>query len=623
VLSARPYAFLDDAPLEERRTQAVMGRRWLSPEAASDLGRLDADAIARVRAEAWPDVANADELHDALVWLGFLTTEEVRPAPGWSDWLSQLAQQNRVARLDAPGVTLWITAERLPQFQALWSAARLEPAIAPPAGTVGREWSGDEALVEILRGRLEGLGPVTAAALAGSLGLAPRDTAGALAALEAEGFAMRGRFTGAAAAEEEWCERRLLARIHGYTVKRLRAEIEPVAARDFLRFLLTWQRVAADARMEGPEAVDAVVGQLEGFEAPAGAWESEILPARLAGYEPTWLDDRCLAGHLTWTRLRPRSAGAGNGRTNGGEARPAPVRTTPITLLTRRHAAHWAALSAGVEAARPGSRAQAVADYMHEHGASFFHELVDGTGLLRSEVEEALAELVALGLVSSDSFGGLRALLVPSGERRPIAGGRRRRRPAAFGMEDAGRWALARRSPPAKREASFEQEAVEHAARTLLLRYGVVFWRLIEREAAWLPPWRDLIRVYRRLESRGDIRGGRFVAGFSGEQFALPEAVGMLREVRRQGASGAFVSLSGADPLNLVGILTPGPKLAALAGNRVLYRDGVPIALLAAGEVQFLETLDAASEWAAHKALLRGSQPAPSLAPAPELRAAN
>jgi ATP-dependent Lhr-like helicase len=205
---------------------------------------------------------------------------------------------------------------------------------------------------------------------------------------------------------------------------------------------------------------------------------------------------------------------------------------------------------------------------------------------------------------------------VPTGERRPIASGRRRRRTVAFGMEDAGRWALARRPPPAKREASFEQEAVEHAARALLTRYGVVFWRLIEREAQWLPPWRDLIRVYRRLESRGDIRGGRFVAGFAGEQFALPEAIGLLREARRQPDSGALVSLSAADPLNLVGILTPGPRLAALTGNRVLYRDGVPIALLAGGAVQFLETLDAASEWAAQKALLRGTQPAPSLAPA-------
>jgi ATP-dependent Lhr-like helicase len=612
VLAARPYAYLDDAPLEERRTQAVMGRRWLSPEDAADLGRLDADAIARVRAEAWPEAANADELHDALVWLSFVTADEVRAAPDWSDWLAELAGQKRVTRLDAP--ELWIAAERLPQFRTLWPATRLEPAIVAPAA-YAREWSRDDALVEILRGRLEGLGPVTVDALAHSIGRKPGDIGLALAALEAEGFAMRGRFTEAAAAEE-WCERRLLARIHSYTVKRLRAEIEPVAARDFVRFLLSWQRVAADARMEGPQAVDTVVGQLEGFEAPAGAWESEILPSRILDYEPDWLDDRCLAGHLAWARLRPRPAGSGNGRGNGGEARPAPVRTTPITLLARRHAAHWAALSSSSDVAQPGGRAQVVADYIRGHGASFFHELVDGTGLLRSQVEEALAELVALGLVSSDSFVGLRALLVPSGERKPIASGRRRRRTVAFGMEDAGRWALARRPAPTKREAAFDQEAIEHAARTLLLRYGVVFWRLIEREAQWLPPWRDLLRVYRRLESRGDIRGGRFVAGFSGEQFALPEAIGMLREVRRQPASGALISLSGADPLNLVGILTPGPRLAALTGNRVLYRDGVPVAVLAAGEVQFLETLDAASEWAAHKALLRGAQPAPSIAPA-------
>jgi ATP-dependent Lhr-like helicase len=291
------------------------------------------------------------------------------------------------------------------------------------------------------------------------------------------------------------------------------------------------------------------------------------------------------------------------------------VRTTPITLVARRRAALWSSLSADADAVHPGARAQTVADYIRQHGASFFDELVEGTGLLRTQVEEALAELVALGVVSSDSFGGLRALLVPSGERRPIASGRRRRRTAKFGMEAAGRWALVRRPRPAASgphaDKAFAQEVIEHVARTLLLRYGVVFWRLLEREAAWLPPWRDLLRVYRRLESRGEIRGGRFVAGFSGEQFALPDSIGMLREVRRQAASGALVSLSGADPLNLVGILTPGPKLAALTGNRLLYRDGVPIAVLAAGDVQFLEALDAASEWEAHKALLRcaGSLP--------------
>ncbi|HKW52560.1 MAG TPA: DEAD/DEAH box helicase, partial [Stellaceae bacterium] len=339
VLSARPYAYLDDAPLEERRTQAVMARRWLAPEAAADIGRLDPEAIARVRSEAWPDAANADELHDALVWLGFFTAEEAQVDPRWAEWFGELEKQRRVARLHAPKAVLWVAAERLPHFQALWPEARLEPVIAAPAAYAERVWSAEEALVEIIRGRLEGQGPMVQAALAAPLGLAPDDIAAALGALEVEGFALRGRFTPGAEADE-WCERRLLARIHRYTVKRLRAEIEPVAARDFLRFLLAWQRVTAEARMEGPDAVAAVIGQLEGFEAAAGAWETEILPARIAQYDPAWLDDHCLAGRISWARLRPRNGANGN-----GERRAAPVRTTPITLLARRHAALWAALS--------------------------------------------------------------------------------------------------------------------------------------------------------------------------------------------------------------------------------------------------------------------------------------
>jgi ATP-dependent Lhr-like helicase len=604
VLSARPYAYLDDAPLEERRTQAVMSRRWLAPEAAGDLGRLDAQAIERVRGEAWLDPTNADELHDALVWLGFVTAEEAQPA--WTEWFFELAREKRAAilalssiALSAPeggeGVCagLWIAAERLPQFQVLWPDAKLDPPISAPDPHATREWSREEALVEILRGRLEGLGPVTANALAAPLGIEHIEISAALTALETEGFAMRGRFT-PGAETEEWCERRLLARIHRYTVGRLRAEIQPVAARDFLRFLLGWQRVTPEARMEGPDALEVLVRQLEGFEAPAGAWETEILPARLDSYEPSWLDDQCLAGRIAWARLRPR---------NGGERGATPVRTTPITLLPRRHAALWASLSAAEETARPSSRAQAVVDFIRQYGASFFDELVEGTSLLRPQVEEALGELVGLGIVSSDSFAGLRALL-----RKP-AGGRRRRQTTMFTMESAGRWALARRGHSRGQSGP---EAVEHLARTLLLRYGVVFWRLLEREAPWLPPWRDLLRVYRRLEARGEIRGGRFVAGFSGEQFALPDAVGALREVRRKPPSGVLVSLSGADPLNLAGILTPGPKLPALTGNRLLYRDGLPIALFAGGEVQFLEDPDPAGQWEARKALLRGAVP-PSL----------
>ena len=599
VLSARPYAYLDDAPLEERRTQAVMARRWLAPEVAGDLGRLDPEAIARVKTEAWPDATNADELHDALVWLGFLTAQEAQANTDWIEWLADLVRANRVARLSHSGGTLWIAAERLPECQALWPQAAFEPPITAPAASGARAWSPEEALVEVLRGRLEGLGPVTQDALASPLGLAPSEIAGALAKLETEGFAMRGRFTANAHAEE-WCDRRLLGRIHHYTIKRLRAEIQPVAAREFLQFLAVWQRVSSDGRMEGPDALDTILPQVEGFEAPAGAWETEILPARVAGYEQDWLDERCLSGRLTWARLKPRSA-----RANGAEGRAAPVRATPITLIARRHGSLWTLLSPTPQPSQVSPRSQVVADYIRQHGASFFDDLVEGGGLLRSQVEEALAELVALGLVTSDSFAGLRALLVPSAERPPFAGGRRRRRVSKFAMDAAGRWALTRRPQMAPREPLAQAEAIEHVARVLLCRYGVVFWRLIEREADWLPPWRDLLRVYRRLESRGEIRGGRFVAGFSGEQFALPDAIATLRDIRRKGPTGEWISLSGADPLNLVGILTPGPKLAALTGNRVLYRDGIPVALFAAGEVQFLESLDPRTEWEARKLLLR------------------
>jgi len=601
VLSARPYAYLDDAPLEERRTQAVMARRWISPQDAADLGRLDSEAIARVRSEAWPEAENADELHDALVWLGYLTGDEVAD-PRWGEWLNELAGQKRAARITIAGSDLWISAERMPQFRALWPQLKTVPALSGPASPDKPAWSREQALVEIVRGRLEGLGPVSTDALEGPLDLAATDIAITLAALEAEGFAMRGLFTPGANAEE-WCERRLLSRIHNYTLKRLRAEIEPVAARDFLQFLFAWQHVATDARMAGPKSLDSVVAQLEGFEAAAGAWESEILSARLSDYDRGWLDERCLAGHIAWMRLRPR-----NDRKNG-EARPTPVRTTPITLLPRRHASIWSSLSPRDAAVHMSPRAQLIADCIKEHGASFFDELMDISRLLRSQVEEALGELVALGVVTSDSFGGLRALLVPSSERSTGSNARRRRRTSLFGMENAGRWALVRRTVAVERNS----DAIEHVARTLLARYGVVFWRLLERETAWLPPWRDLLRVYRRLESRGEVRGGRFVAGFSGEQFALPEAIGMLRAMRRQETTDSLVSVSGADPLNLVGILTPGTRLPALTGNRLLYRDGIPVALLAAGEVQFLEPLDDASAWKVQKALLRSPVNAPSL----------
>jgi len=602
ALSARPYAFLDDAPLEERRTQAVMARRWRDPQDTSDLGQLDAQAIAKVQSEAWPDPVNAEELHDALLWLGCLTEAEARAASDWREWLDALARDKRVALLKTPHAGLWIPAEQLPQFHGLWPEAQLEPKIAAPADQAGETWSADKALVEILRGRLEGLGPVTPTALAAPLGLEPSAIAAALAALESEGAILKGRFL-AGVNDEQWCDRRLLARIHHYTVRRLRSEIEPVAARDFLRFLFAWAHVDEETRLEGPDALPVILSALEGFEAPAKAWETEILPARLKGYQASWLDSQCLAGRTSWARLTPPAATNGNGRTR----HVSPVGATPIALIERRRASLWMALAPLSGAAPMSGRAQAVLDALNARGALFFDELAEAARLLRPQLEEALGELAALGLAASDSFSGLRALLVPSGQRKPPAGMKRRGRVLGFDIESGGRWALINRVALKDDSNASREAAVEYAARTLLARYGVVFWRLLTQEPGWLPPWRDLLRMYRRLEARGEIRGGRFVAGFSGEQFALPDAVGLLREMRRRPTSNQWVSLSGADPLNLIGILTPGQRLSALTANRVVYRDGLPVAALTGGKVQFLTELETADQWEAEKRLVRSA----------------
>jgi ATP-dependent helicase Lhr and Lhr-like helicase len=599
VLSARPYAFLDDAPLEERRTQAVMSRRWLDPESAADIGKLDPEAIARVRAEAWPDAASADELHDALLWLTCLTAAEAASG-NWPELLGSLAASRRVTRLGIPAGELWVAAERLPLFTALYPGVSGEPAVVTPEAHA-RAVTPEEALVEVVRGRLEGVGPATAPALAATLGLPPARIEIALAKLEAEGFALRGTFTAGAPAGGEWCERRLLARVHRYTVKRLRAEIEPIDARDYLRFLFEWQRVSAAARMEGPDAVGAILAQLEGFEAAASAWETEILPLRIGEYEPAWLDEQCLAGRFVWTRLGARASDP--------ERRAAPVRATPIVLLARRNLRLWSRLGSDPGELRLSAPAQRVAGQLDRHGASFFDEIAAGTGLLPTQVEAALAELVALGAVNSDSFAGLRALLVPADRRRSATPGRRRRRIALYGMDAAGRWARIARDPVAADRVR-DEELTEHVVRTLLRRWGVVFWRLLAREADWLPPWRELLMCCRRLEARGEIRGGRFVAGFSGEQFAAPEAIALLREARRRPQDGHYVSVSAADPLNLAGILTPGARVPSLSGNRLLYRDGVPVAAFAGGEVSFLAVLPAAQAWEARNLLLRRPVPA-------------
>jgi len=564
VLNARPYAFLDDAPLEERRTQAVITRRGLDVKTAEEFGKLDQAAIDLVREQAWPDPENADEMHDALLVMG--ATCDVR-REAWKGEFERLVSTGRATVMNG---RLWVAAERVPMLQAAFPDAAFDPVVTPPERERAETWTREDAIRELVRGRLEVIGPTTAADLADVLGLPQIDIDFALAALEHEGFALRGRFS-AGVEGTEWCERRLLARIHRYTLDRLRKEIEPVAAADFLRFLFKWQRLATGSRAEGPEGLAAVLDLLDGYELAAGAWESDVLPARLTDYDPLWLDGLCLSGEVAWGRLTAtRNAEVGTRNRKAG-----PVRSTPIALFRRDRGEIWRAGNPEVD---PGilplsSTGKALLAAFESRGALFFGDLVNATGLLRTEVEKGLGELVAWGLVSSDSFAGLRALLVPSDRRRPIGPGtyRRRGRIAPFGVETAGRWARTHARPPVA-----EEQIAEAIAWQLLRRYGVVFRRLVQRETL-LAPWRDILRVYRRLEARGEIRGGRFVGGFSGEQYALPEAIGLLRSTRREQGADELIAVSGADPLNLVGILTPGNAVPAITTNRILYRDGVPI----------------------------------------------
>jgi ATP-dependent Lhr-like helicase len=509
LLNSAVYTFLDDAPLEERRTRAVYTRRATELRDADDLGALDPAAIERVRQEAWPVANTADEMYDALMVAGYIRQSEL--APHWLSLLESLGE-----RAIKRGET-WFALERV-----------------------------DDDVPEIIASRLEVLGPVTEAQLD-----VPQAQI-ALLALETQGRILRGRFT-PGTADLEWCDRRLLARIHRYTLNRLRAEIEPVSAAEFLRFLCHWQHVAGEDQVQGAEGLAAVVEQLEGFELAAAGWEHDVLPARVADYGSEQLDQLCLSGRVAWGRLTPGSR--------------APLRSSPIALLLREHANVWE--SAADPAAEFSSEAKAVRETMEKRGASFFHELVKATGLLPAFVERGLAELAGAGVATADSFAGLRALLAPPDKRRTL-------------VETAGRWSLL---------VSEKSDDVEAVARTLLKRYGVVFRSLLQRESQ-LPPWRDLVRVYRRLEARGEIRGGRFVAGFGGEQFAAADAVGRLRAVRKMEKTNELVVLSAVDPLNLVGILTPEERVAAIHRNRILYRDGLPIAAVEGGQVRRLAESD-------------------------------
>jgi ATP-dependent Lhr-like helicase len=590
ILNARPYAFLDNAPLEERRTQAVYTRRASERNGSDGLGVLDSAAIEKVEKEAWPQGINSDELHDALMLLSVMTRDEVQrtvdpEANGVAaeQLLNELVTAKRATQLCVGEKRFWVTAERLPMLRVIYTDATFEPELVAPESARREKWERSNAIRELLRGRMEVSGPITMTELENVLRVPRSEIDGALLALEGEGFVLRGKFH-PNATEQEWCDRRLLARIHRLTIDRLRAEIQPVSAQDFYRFLFAWQRTDAEHRVEGAEGLQSILEQLDGCELPLASWESAVLSTRVSSYDPEWLDRLCFSGRIGWARLS--SPQHPNARAT------APLRTSPIAIYQRENLDEWLCLAATRSRIELSSAAQAASDAFASGGALFFTELVRETGLLPSQVEEALSELAALGFVTCDSFDGLRALLVPS-NKRPTFGRnerKRRRKTNLASIEFAGRWSLIRKEPVAQSngaDSAQRDAAVEKFARVLLRRYGIVFRRLLERESLNVT-WYELGRIYRRLEARGEIRGGYFIAGISGEQFALPEAIGLLRSIRKASPSAELITLSAADPLNLQGVLTPGARIAALTANRLLFADGLPIAALEAGEIRKL-----------------------------------
>lgn len=574
LLNAYPYAFLDDAPLEERRARAVNLRRTDSSIAAG-IGALDPAAIAEVRSQAWPDVRDADELHDALHGLVWLPRAVMEENPAWNGWMEQLRADGRAttARWTAQGAATsheaFVAAERVGFVRLALPEARLDPPLeAPPGSHVAPE--AETAIETAMRGWLAATSPVTEAELGTRLGLRTTTVAAALARLENDGFAMRGHFT-PGASTEEWCERRLLARIHRLTLGILRREIEPVSIADLIRFQLRWQHLAPRTQLHGREGLAMVIHQLHGIEAPAPAWEKSILPGRVEGYAPGLLDELCFAGEVVWGRFSPPTPNPAR----RGRRTTAPTRNAPLGLALREEIAPLLTGRSMPEEAELSHDARSALAILERDGASFLADVAREAGLLPTTAEDALWELVARGVVTGDGFAGLRTLLTPEEKRRSdrrlraVRGGRSRGRGRTLPV---GRWAkLVHREA----DTSDEDEHAEWAARLLLRRYGVVFREVTARESL-MPPWRVTLAALRRLEARGEIRGGRFVEGLVGEQFASPEAVEALRAIRRE-KGGEMVLVSSADPLNLVGILTPGPRVAPQSGQVIAFADGVPI----------------------------------------------
>ena len=594
ILNAMPYAFLDDAPLEERRARAVSLRRAL-PEDPQDLGALDPAAIAQESANAWPPIRDADELHDALLTLGVLPKACPFPgegAPAGEDlgrWLEELAGSGRAYRLalgngQKNGRSVWSAAECLHQALAAYPGADTAPHGPRDDFQAQAHVTQDEAVLALVRGWAECLGPFTAGEMASTLGFHKSDVEVAIARLEGEGLVLRGRFR-PEAEEPEVCDRRILARIHRSTIGRLRRDVQPVSQSTFMRFLFRWQRADQGPQVQGEGGLLDVVELLQGFEAPAASWEPGLLATRVSGYSPSALDQLCIGGEVVWGRpARTPASGASAGR------RSALTRTTPITLCLRE-ALDWLLEpsvndSSAERAGAPAGAPEEVLAALERRGASFLPDIAARTGRLASDVEEALWVLVAAGLATSDGMEALRRRIsasVPRG-RRPSPSRRTRRNPRA----GYSRWSLLEAVAPV-------EDQVEPRARQLLRRYGILFPELLAREAM-APRWRDMVRVLRRLEARGEIRGGRFVAGLVGEQFALPEAIELLREVKRDEGNGRLVAVSACDPLNLVGVVTPGERVPASIANVAVYLDGTPICSLEAGRLVQRSAIDGETE---------------------------
>ncbi len=596
ILNANPYAFLDDAPLEERRARAVALRRT-DPDLAQGIGALSPEALDEVTGQAWPDIRDADELHDLLHTVILLPVREAEPWQRYAEELMGAGRATVAQPVGEAGGPFYVATERLTEARAVLGDFHLAPAVTGPgADGAAAETSAEAALRHALQGWMEIVGPVTAAGLAARIGLSVESVEQGLNALEVSGVVLQGHFSPGTVADPpvEWCERRLLSRIHRLTLGRLRREIHPVSATDFIRFLLRWQHVQPGSQLHGRDGIHQVIRQLQGMELPAPAWEQHVLPARMAAYDPAELEHLCLAGVVTWGRLR-RDTGAPEDDpdaarlwdaaplalrpANGKTRRTTPTRSAPLAFVIREDLPHfldpealgWRGLQ-GLSAA-----ARDVAAYLETFGASFLADIARGTGHLTVRTERALWELVTRGQVTGDGIAGLRMLLTPELKRKDSRRGSRKG--AAERAMPVGRWSLWRNGDPSAAEAG-----TETLARQLLQRYGVVFRELLAKETR-CPPWRLLLQTYRRMEARGEIRGGRFVSGFVGEQYALPDAVDAMRNVRRLAPDTEPVMVSCTDPLNLVGVLTPGPRVPVQSHQFIAYLNGAPAEIGPLGNV--------------------------------------